>query len=150
MLYLLSYLPTACTPMIFIRIQGSLPTRGRRAISSVTAYPVQQVWRLASLVDEVGFEPTLYLTSRIYSPLPSPLGLLIHKYQRKELYFPLYTAEISMREASTLHDFSFLQHVLHYTIAQFSPLHFPSLVNFSHSLTPRSIGLWHSKSVQLW
>ena len=30
------------------------------------------------LVDRVGVEPTMYLTSRIYSPLPSPLGTPIH------------------------------------------------------------------------
>ena len=32
------------------------------------------------LVDRVGVEPTMYLTSRIYSPLPSPLGTPIHSF----------------------------------------------------------------------
>lgn len=45
---------------------------------------VYQFHHSTTLVREVGVEPTVYLTSRIYSPLPSPLGILPVIYWRRD------------------------------------------------------------------
>lgn len=52
--------------------------RRRRALRLLIPPLSQTCWGVFVVVGEAGFEPAVYLTWRLYRPLPSSLGALSH------------------------------------------------------------------------